>query len=182
MKTARHGRSKGVRALLVTLVFSIGLLASVVGLRGQYARFLAEHYRARLATVPGEHAEALLDQVARLGQPGIPVLVEAFASDRDPVAAAGRQALLDEVARWESLRARHSSPLLATLAEALADRADRLPPDAQIDAANLATQILLWPLDESRVDRGRVIAWCEKVRSEERRVGKECRSRWSPDH
>ena len=27
-----------------------------------------------------------------------------------------------------------------------------------------------------------VCPWLEKVRSEERRVGKECRSRWSPYH
>ena len=26
------------------------------------------------------------------------------------------------------------------------------------------------------------VAYCEKLRSEERRVGKECRSRWSPYH
>src|SRR5688572_32454886 len=25
-------------------------------------------------------------------------------------------------------------------------------------------------------------AWCDQLRSEERRVGKECRSRWAPDH
>ena len=33
---------------------------------------------------------------------------------------------------------------------------------------------------------GRTVAWiitdCKEVRSEERRVGKECRSRWSPYH
>src|SRR5689334_24372677 len=29
---------------------------------------------------------------------------------------------------------------------------------------------------------GRCGRWCRRVRSEERRVGKECRSRWSPYH
>ena len=29
---------------------------------------------------------------------------------------------------------------------------------------------------------GAGLAGCEAARSEERRVGKECRSRWSPDH
>src|SRR2546429_6121457 len=37
--------------------------------------------------------------------------------------------------------------------------------------------------DLSKVCRVSVRAgWCGVVRSEERRVGKECRSRWSPDH
>ena len=31
-------------------------------------------------------------------------------------------------------------------------------------------------------DRAEVAAWIELCRSEERRVGKECRSRWSPYH
>src|SRR2546422_9882717 len=30
--------------------------------------------------------------------------------------------------------------------------------------------------------RGSPLEICSKTRSEERRVGKECRSRWSPDH
>src|SRR2546422_5380109 len=34
-----------------------------------------------------------------------------------------------------------------------------------------------WPLDS-----GRVATWWHPTRSEERRVGKECRSRWSPYH
>src|SRR5256885_2139585 len=42
---------------------------------------------------------------------------------------------------------------------------------------------LLW----SDIPNNRILRWCEEtgevsVRSEERRVGKECRSRWSPYH
>src|SRR3712207_7885767 len=35
---------------------------------------------------------------------------------------------------------------------------------------------------EYAVDEARRIVYLRRARSEERRVGKECRSRWSPDH
>src|SRR5215467_15534066 len=35
------------------------------------------------------------------------------------------------------------------------------------------------PIDPKLADLGRML-WFDKIRSEERRVGKECRSRWSP--
>ena len=37
-------------------------------------------------------------------------------------------------------------------------------------------------VSDEEIDRGRVMLDLELARSEERRVGKECRSRWSPYH
>lgn len=153
----------GSKALLVTLAMTAGLLAMVVGLRGQYPKLAAEHWRRQLDTVPDEQAAILLSQVAELGEPGIPVLVEALGSERESVARAGKHALLDQLDRWRILRARASSPKLAVLAEALADRVGQFGPTARHDAADLATRILLWPLDSRVVDRSRVIGCCEKV-------------------
>lgn len=165
MVSTGHGCRKGRRAILITLSVSAGLLGLALGLRGSYARFMAEHCRRQLETVPDDRAASLLDEAVRLGEPGIPVLVEALASQRPSVARAAHRALFDEVDRWRSLAARDWSPRLTTLADALAARADRFPNDAQgrDDAARLATQILLWPLDDSQVDRGRVVSCCEKV-------------------
>jgi hypothetical protein len=154
---------KGSKTLLVTLAMTAGLLALMVGLRGQYARLAAEHWRSQLDTVPDDQARVLLRQVAELGEPGIPVLVEALGSQRESVAREGKQALLEQLDRWQILRARASSPKLAVLADALAERVDRFGPTARNDAADLAARILLWPLDSRTVDRQRVIASCEKV-------------------
>jgi len=159
----RHGRLKGRRALVATLALAAGLLATAVGLARYCPQFAAERYRRQLETVPEAEAGRLLAQAARLEAAGIPVLVEAMGSRRTAVAAAGRQALLDELSRWQLLRARDSSPRLAILAEALAERVDQFPPAARRVAAQLATEILLWPLDETKADRGRVLACCEKV-------------------
>lgn len=155
---------KGRRAALVTLGIAAGLIAAAVGLRGPYTRFLARHWQKRLATVPDNRAGTLVEGVARLGEPGIPVLVEALGSERESVAQAGRRVLWDEMRRWEGLRAREYSPKLAILVEALADRVPEFGPAARVEAAALASQVLrLWTLDDEVVDPTEVIACCERV-------------------
>jgi hypothetical protein len=154
---------KRFKALLLTLAMTAGLLVLLVGLRGQYARLAAALWLGQLKTVPDDRARILLRQVAELGEPGIPVLVEALGSERESVAQAGKQALAEELDRWQMLRASASSPKLAVLADALAERVERFGPTARNDAADLATRILLWPLDCRAVDRRQVIASCERV-------------------
>ena len=44
------------------------------------------------------------------------------------------------------------------------------------------TPPLLWPIHGIPIDNGSKILLPNDSRSEERRVGKECRSRWSPYH
>ena len=61
------------------------------------------------------------------------------------------------------LRDEGSSRRQAVLADALAERAGRFGPTARRDAAQLATQILLWLPDSKLVDRSRVIGSCQKV-------------------
>jgi hypothetical protein len=154
---------KGSKALLVTLAMTAGMLALVFGLRGQYGRLAAEHWRGQLDAVPDEDAGILLRAVAELGEPGIPVLVEALGSERESIARAGKQALSEQLERWQMLSPSAASSRLAILADALAERVERFGPPARHDAANLATRILLWPLDSRAADARRVIASCEKV-------------------
>ena len=163
MATTLYGGLKGPRALLLTLAIAAGLVAVVAGLRAQYPRFLAEHWRKQLDTVPDERAAEFLGRVAQLGEPGIPVLVQALGSPRESLARGGKRALLDEITRWETQAAQDSSPRLVILAEALARGVEQFGPTARTDAADLATRILRWPLYDRPVERGRVIAACEKV-------------------
>ena len=59
-----------------------------------------------------------------------------------------------------------------------------ITPTQKVFALNAATGKLLWKFDSgikgTQPDRG--LAYWSSGRSEERRVGKECRSRWSPYH
>ena len=163
VEKSTQGSRRGTRALLLTLAFTAGLVGLASGLRGHYDRFLAEHYRRQLDTVPDDRAETLIKQVAQLEEAGIPVLVEALGSERKSVAVIGKRAILEEIDRWETLCARDFSPRLAILAEALADQTSGFGPAAQADAADLAARILFWPLDDTSVDRRKVIASCETV-------------------
>ena len=45
-----------------------------------------------------------------------------------------------------------------------------------------ASMLSLFGCSQKQVDAGAVATWALPQRSEERRVGKECRSRWSPYH
>ena len=163
VSTTEKKRIRGFRALLLGLIMAAGMVALVAGLRGQSAQFMAEHWRAKLNQVPDDRVSVLLESVAELGEPGIPVLVEAFGSQRESVARAGKQILIEEVSRWELLSSADASRRLAILAESLADRIEQFGPTARSDAAELATRILLWPLDDKSVDRGRVAQWCDRV-------------------
>ncbi len=152
-----------MKRMLITLAMTAGLLALLVGLRGPYARMAAEHLRRQLDSAPDKTAPLLLGQVAELGEPGIPVLVEALGSPREQIARAGKRVLLGQVDRWQMLPARRSSPKLAILADALAEGVAQFGPTARSDAADLVTRILRWPLDPNAVDRTEVIAACETV-------------------
>ena len=163
VSTTGKNRIRGPRALFLGLIMAAGLITLVVGLRGHFARLMAEHWQAKLDQVSDDRVPVLLAGIAELGEPGIPVLVEAFGSQRESVARAGKQMLIEEVSRWELLSSPEASRRLAILAESLADRIDQFGPTARSDAAELATRILLWPLDDKSVDRGRVAQWCDRI-------------------
>ena len=163
---------RGRKALLLSLVMAAGLIALAIGLRGPYARLAAKHWQEQLDSVPDDHAQALLEQVAALGEQGIPVLVAALGSQRERVARAGSQVLAEQLHRWQNLPGRGSTQKQALLAEALAERVGQFGPAARSEAAQLATQILLCLPEGETTDRSHVIAACEKVlRAGPERVG-----------
>ena len=151
------------RALLLGLAMAAVMGALVIGLRGQYSAWLARHWQSRLDEASDDQVPMLLAGVARLDEPGIPVLVEACGSERESVARAGWNHLMEQFRRWESLPPAEASRRLAVLAESLAQHVQRFGPTARRDAAQLATRILRWPLDPTAVDRGLVVASCEQV-------------------
>ena len=151
------------RVLLLILMSTVGPIGLAIGLNGWVTGLLARQCQRQLATVPDDRAAALMNRVGNLGQPGLAVLVEALGSDRPSVAGAARRELRERLSSYASLRAAESSPNLAILADALAQRVDSFGPAARCDAADLATRILSWPLDPKAVDRSQVFASCERV-------------------
>jgi len=162
LMAVRRGRRLLVALLLVAVV-AAGVLG-VLAIPGMGPKdMMAARWEQQLATVKDEDALAHVRKIARLGEPGIPVLVTALASDRASVAGAGRVVLFEEIERWRWFRADVSSRRVAILAEALAKASPHLGPVAQKTAADLATQILLWPSDAKAIDRRELVSNCETI-------------------
>lgn len=148
-----------MRAFSITLLLTLCLLVTAAVL----PRILANRYRNQLHSVSDQRAAVLVDKVARLGKPGIPVLAEALGSPRERVASAAGQSLREEMGRWDSLPVSASSRRLQLLAEALAEQVQGYGPTSRTEAAELVREILRRHLDGDVVDRSQVAANCAKV-------------------
>ena len=154
---------RALHRLLLTAAIAGAILALAALLRAQYPRLLARHWRGQLDTVPDDQARALLGQIGNLGEPGIPVLVEALGSQRESVAGAAKQTLLERLDVWTTLSAEEVSPKLLILADALAEQVPGFGPTGRRDAEDLATWLLRWRPHGAAADRARLIASCREV-------------------
>ena len=71
-----------------------------------------------MSAVRDDRVAVVLDRAATLGEPRIPVLVEAFNSERKSVTRAAKVALLGQLDHWKTLESRAASSRLAVLADA----------------------------------------------------------------
>ena len=148
--------------LLITAITGVMLAVFFVG-KHWLPRILASQWQQGLETVADERAEMLVASAARLGRPGLPVLVAALKSPRESVSSAGRIWLEREMRSWENLPNREAQRNVASLAEALASEVDNLDPATRLVAARLANRLLRWRLDGNIVDRGRVTWLCDRI-------------------
>ncbi len=150
------------RVLTLAAVTGVILAALYLGYHLS-ARILAAHWRESLKTVSDDRAEMLVASAARLGRPGIPVLVEALASPRESVAKAGRLWLDRQMKSWENLANHEAQRSVVALAEALASQLDTLGPAGRLEAARITQRLLQWRLDAQVVDRGRFTWVCDQI-------------------
>lgn len=140
-----------------------GLLATLAIFTPHPQQLLAQQRQSELAAAPDDEVLPRLREIAELGDAGIAVLVQSLGSGREVVARGAQRVLREEVDRWQLLPPDVSSPLVAGLARSLAQHTGDLPRSARGVPADLATQILLWPLDDHLVQTEQVIADCETV-------------------
>src|SRR5690606_1705238 len=158
---------QGRKATVWCLWFSLALaggLAAWIGtswLRPQ--RLLAQRIAVQLDAAPAEALPPLMQQLAAFGEDGLPHLAQAMRHARPEVAAEARAVLSEELDRWRLLKPREAARRLARLARELATGIDAAPPEARRMASDLATRILLWPVDPAHVDQQQLIADCEAV-------------------
>ena len=124
---------------------------------------LARHWQRELAGLPDRQVPVHLQRVAQLGDAGTAVLVESLADPRPSVSRAAQMTIFEQMERWQLVPTRQSSQYVETLVATLARKVWQLSPRQRRVAADLATKVLLWPLDESAVNRDRLVTDCETV-------------------
>ena len=153
---------KGVKPLSITAVFTLALLALAWWAWGQHGWWLAHRWGSQLHQAPECQLDDLLNRIVRLGEPGIPVLVDALASGRRELAERAALAVADEIERWKTLPAETSGPRLTTLARALARQVEQLDPWASQRAVVIARRILACQGDRTPAG-GQLLLCCEQV-------------------
>jgi hypothetical protein len=157
---SQPGSLRRLAALLITLTAAIGL---VVTLAAFFNPLLAAYWRWQLAGAADNQCEAVLEQLGKLGEAGVPAMVEALGSTRQSVARPAGRLLWREVHNWAREPAQASSAKLAALAGQLARQVSSFDPGVRAVAADLATEILRQPLDGRVIDRSAVLADCDRI-------------------
>lgn len=146
--------------LLGLAVATAGLVA---GLFAVQERWTARYWQMRLDAAAEEDAPELVREIAAAGDRGIAVLVAGLASPRESVCREVRLVLDEEMNRWARLPRGQASVKLGLLAAALAEKADKFDATSRLFAADLVSRILLWPTDESVLQRSQLVADCEQT-------------------
>jgi len=152
-----------VRRLLATIVLAALLVgAAMAGLR-YYSFALARSWGSQLSAAPEDQIEAVVRRIARLGEPGIPVLVQALGSDREAVGSWAKEAIQEEIESWNGLTASQATPRWTALADALTTQTKHFTPAGRARTADLATYILRGQGGSEPALPLAVVAACERV-------------------
>ena len=167
MNTPAVIRRKKIAVAAVVLTV-IAVVAAFYILRPMGDELLAKYYARQIAqTADRLEAESLIRQAVELGGPGLQVLATGLGSSDEAISRLSREAIVERLEAWQSLRTRYSTPLLARLAHELALAADGFDSNTQQsarkDAARLARRILERRLDRHAANRLQVVGDCQTV-------------------
>lgn len=157
---ARPGR-------LTPVILVAGLASAIVatswGVWHRSGDWLASYWAAKTCAAPDDEVQPQIARIAGIGAPGIPSLVALLGSDRILVRQAARQALWEEMDRWQSLPREESVARRETLVESLACQAGKFSPAARAEAADLADRMLRQPIGDGDGLPPRILTLCEQV-------------------
>jgi hypothetical protein len=159
------GRRQGSwRFYVWIMVAAVGLCAIFVGQRWiRPQRILAAKIASQLDVATSDALPDLMRQLAAFDNEGLPHLVSALKHARPEVASEARLALSEELDRWQLLKPPDASRRIEILARELARGIEACSPTTRRMASDLATRILLWPVDVAVVDQQQLIADCQRV-------------------
>ena len=139
------------------------LLAVAAGLIFPPRAILIKRWQRELKSTPSEQVRVRLEQIAAVGDRGVPVLVEALHSDRRDIAETAFELLQRYLDEQELVSAADSSPNVAAMASALGQQSKRRGAFAASPSIKLATRLLLWPTVRRGIDNEQLVADCETV-------------------
>ncbi len=122
-----------------------------------------DRWQERLAGLADDQIKAEIQRIRSIGDSGIPILAVAMGIPRESVAYAARQALLDDIDRWETLDPHAAAAQFSSLAAALAGQAPQFDKSTRCFAADLALRILRWNRASDDPGQSAIAGQCEAV-------------------
>ena len=149
----------------MTLLITLVAVHQLQHTPAQIARFYAE----QLETARETELPQLLDALVRMGDAGVPGLVQGLASNRESVFAASQKVLQREFDRWQESKQREHH--FRVFSEAILHACNQFSPVAQAEAIRFVEQIMqIRPATvvspESTVDRQAAIDHCYQILSQ----------------
>ena len=127
------------------------------------SRLLARRMGQVTESVPAEEISRHLRQLPLLGDEGLRSLVRAIGSERDDVSESAAIIMDEQLEAWRELPASESSRRVSAVATLLAQYVDSFDASSRRRAAQISTQILLWPIDRDAVDGAELVEQCARV-------------------
>jgi len=149
----------GVLATVVLAAVVWWCLSSEAGLN----RWLARSWARGLSHGSAEQVASDLRYIAALDEAGLDTLLDALGSSRTDVSEAAAQALHERLGVWRHWPHERSNQLAERLSKGLAERVGGWPATAQRVAADIALQLLDWPVDTQRGARPALMVHCECI-------------------
>jgi len=125
--------------------------------------YLLKSWQNELSTISDENVAVRLEQIAALGEQSLPTLAAAMHSKRQIVAQTAASVLQRKLGELELRSTDESSRIVAGLARELAARSDRPGPYSGPASNQLATRLLLWPIDRELIDGECLVMDCELI-------------------
>ncbi|MDR2706051.1 MAG: hypothetical protein LBC02_09765, partial [Planctomycetaceae bacterium] len=122
----------------LTLLLILFLFSQIT----QTTKQIAESYTKELEFCEESKIPVLVGHLVRLGENGIPSLVQGLCSSREPVFIICRNTLQNEMERWEQLPTAERLRLYRSLSAALLDKATQFGTTAQTETSLFARKIL----------------------------------------
>lgn len=117
----------------------------------------------QIATLDESSAAALVRSLRQHDLLALGTLANSLTDQRPLVSEAAREAIGNLIADWKRLPASEAVPRMMAMAEALADRYERLAPVQQQFARQIAQSFLHWPLEDADFPADELVAQCERI-------------------